>query len=726
VARTRHSLTSFVGRKSELSRLRDLLGSARIVTLTGIGGVGKTRLAEHIATEVASQFGNGTCMVDLTAARLADEVHECVLRAVDLPQGQNFSGTILERLVATLRPHELLLVLDNCERVTAATRELVVTLTRECPDVGFLTTSQQPLDVAGENVFAVAPLPIPLAGGDLSEVTRSDAVQLFCDRARSRRSDFDLSKENAQDVAELCRRLEGIPLSIELAASRMGTLNAADILERLESPLHFLTHQSLSQPERHKTLRRTLDWSYGLLNETDQTVFRRSAAFVGGFDLRAIEHVAGGAGVESDGVLNAVTRLVDRSLLSVSHVHGRVRYAMLETVREYAEELLLGGSDESDTRERHGLYFRDFARTAGVELTGTNEAEWVEQLKADLPNIGAALNWALATYRISVATDIIFPLQLMQFAFDETIGTWSELVLSYPHPEQDPRRPGVLAFACYVRYFYRGNSEAAELVRELLETTRSADLAIQVTVLNLACGLALLNGWPFAPLTERYLEAARQFNDPFHLVHARSASVWARHLDGENALDEAEDVVRYARTLGNPSALAIALQAHAMAAVANAPERALVMLDESIAAAAAVRSDFTENVSRSMRSTLLVSSLDPKTVIDVMLESLEGPLGRSRPGLGRIWIVEVAALLALGGREETACVVLGGLPRVAPPTSVLWPFAPKEFRAVLEALPDRIGRERWATLLAKGADMTSEELIVTVRAEAAHLPSRVL
>jgi hypothetical protein len=308
-------------------------------------------------------------------------------------------------------------------------------------------------------------------------------------------------------------------------------------------------------------------------------------------------------------------------------------------------------------------------------------------------------------------------------AFDETIGALCEAVLAYPHPEQDPRRQGLTVFACYVRYFFRGVGEAVSTVRQLVDSVEHSRVDPSgLNLLNLACGLALLNGWPFREFSDRYVDAASQSDDRFHLVHALASQAWARILAGENASEAGRAVVQVAAELGNPSALAIAYQAEAMACSVVDPARAVALLDASVEQAAGVRSYFTQNVSQSMRSTLVARSLSPRVAAEALLDALESPLGQQVPGMSPIKLFEIAALLVIGGHPEPAAVILGSSSPSAMPTPVLWPFAPKEFRTALQQLPGLLGDGRWSDLRDQGNAMTPQGLLAFVRGEVAHLP----
>jgi predicted ATPase len=717
-------LTVFIGRKTELSLLLDAVNTTRLVTLTGAGGVGKTRLALEASDDLQQRFADGMCFVDLAAVTSPEALADAVMRIAESPAGHTASGTVTERLIESLRTRRVLLVLDNCEQLTGATGELVMALTKECPEVHVLVTSRESLNIHGETTIDIPPLSVPAQQAEHDEIASSHSVLLFCDRARIRRADFELTEANSATVAELCRRLDGLPLAIELAAARMGAMSPADVLERMGSPLRLLEDTAQGRSDRHTSLRTTIDWSYGLLNEQEQGTLRRCAVFAGGFDLAAAEGVVGDPGADPYDVLDVLSRLVDKSLLAVTEVAGRIRYRMLVTIREYALELLVATPDAAVVRVRHGEFFREFALDAGRGLTGPDEIEWVDRVEAELDNLGSALQWALDTYRITLATDIVLALAIMQLAFDETIGAWSEAVLAYPHPEQDPRRTGVTAFACYVRYFYRGRSESAQTLRQLVEAVETVPAdAISLNLLNLGCGLALLNDWPFREMSDRYLEAARAAGDPFHQVHAMASHAWALILAGDDATGAGWDVVAAAERLGNPSALAIAFQANAMAHSVGDPVQAVSLLDRSISAAASVRSHFTQDVSQSMKSTLLVNALTPRAAADALLTSLESPLGRSLPGLSAVGFVEIAALLALGGRPEAAAVVLGGVTGSSRPSPVLWPFAPKEFRDALHSLPGQLRASEWSVLTERGAALSKEQLLMFARAEARELPA---
>ena len=340
--------TSFVGREAEMNDVRQILADNRLVTLTGAGGVGKTRLAVQLAADIAGGFGGGVWLVDLAPITDPDLVPVAVIRALGLPDqpGRSTMDTLL-RFVGDRR---MLLVLDNCEHLLDACAALVVALQGGCPAVTVVATSREPIGVAGEVSWRVPSLSLA-----------DEAIELFTDRARRVRPDFRLTDENAATAAEICRRLDGVPLAIELAAARVRVLSLTEIRDGLHDRFRLLTGGARTAVRRQQTLRASVDWSHALLTEPERILFARLAVFMGGFDLDAAEAVAGGGDVERFQVLDLLTLLVDKSLVVAESTSGRTRYRLLETVRQYALEKL-GESGQADAvRARHRDHYTAMA-----------------------------------------------------------------------------------------------------------------------------------------------------------------------------------------------------------------------------------------------------------------------------------------------------------------------------------------------------------------------------
>jgi predicted ATPase/class 3 adenylate cyclase/DNA-binding CsgD family transcriptional regulator len=390
-------LTSFVGRQAETDSLRKALAGSRLVTLTGAGGAGKTRLAVHVAADLAGEFGDGVCYVDLASITHPDVVPVTAARALGLPDQPGRST--MDTLLRYLRDRQLLLVLDNCEHLLDASAGLVVALLGGAPSLTVLATSREPLGVTGEAGWQVPSL-------SLSD----DAVELFADRARLARTGFTVDDDNAGVVAEICRRLDGMPLAIELAAARVRTLSLTEIVDSLHDRFRLLTGGSRIAVRRQQTLRASVDWSHALLTDTERILFRRLAVFLGGFDLDAAQAVTGADGVERYQVLDQLTLLVDKSLVVAENNCGRTRYRLLETVRQYALEKL-GESGEADAvRSRHCDYYTSIAALLDAPAR-TDYERRLDQAEVEMDNLRSALGWNLETSDTEHALSLASSLQ---------------------------------------------------------------------------------------------------------------------------------------------------------------------------------------------------------------------------------------------------------------------------------------------------------------------------
>ena len=352
-------LTTFVGREREVADVAEALRQSRIVTLTGVGGVGKTRLALHVAAAVLPRFRDGAWLCELGPVRDADAVPEVVAASVGAPPPQGRS--ILAALLDYLQAKQTLVVLDNCEHVIGVVADLAGEIAQRCPRVSMLATSREGLGVAGERLVVVASLPVPRPGSSVTVALQSEAVRLFAERASAVRAGFEVDPGNVDAVVEICRRLDGIPLAIELAAARARALTPAEIAQRLGERFRLLTGGSRTAVERHQTLRAAVDWSYDLLRGQERAVLRRLAVFAGGFNLEAAEAVTSNGDVGTIDVLDLLEGLVEKSLAVAKEVGDTTRYRLLETIRQYAAERLDEAGEADEVRRRHAVYFRDLA-----------------------------------------------------------------------------------------------------------------------------------------------------------------------------------------------------------------------------------------------------------------------------------------------------------------------------------------------------------------------------
>ncbi|KXX59639.1 protein kinase domain-containing protein [Rhodococcus sp. LB1] len=387
-------LTSFIGRRHELTEAKNQLTGSRLVTLTGIGGVGKTRLAMRVASAVQRQYADGVRLVELGELRDGSSLVDAVAAAAGIRD--HSAGPLREVLIEFLAPREVLLVLDNCEHVVDAVAELVGPLLRVCPRLRILATSREPLGIGGESVLRVPPLavPDPERQPSLRGLSKFDAVTLFAERAAAAVPGFMLTEDNAVTVAGICQRLDGLPLPIELAAARLRAMSPEQILGRLTDRYTLLTRGSRGAPTRQQTLRLCIDWSFELCTAGEQLVWGRVAVFAGSFELDAAEQVCG-AGLDPGELLDTLTSLVEKSILIREESGSVVRFRMLETLREYGYEKLEQTGEALSLRRRHRDWYEALALDAEAEWISARQLDWIARLQREQPNLREALEFSI-------------------------------------------------------------------------------------------------------------------------------------------------------------------------------------------------------------------------------------------------------------------------------------------------------------------------------------------
>jgi predicted ATPase/class 3 adenylate cyclase/DNA-binding CsgD family transcriptional regulator len=394
-------LTSFVGRQAELARVRQLLAENRWVTLTGAGGVGKTRLAVQAAAQVAGEFVDGLWYVDLAPITDAEMVPIAVARALGLADHPGRST--MDTLARFVAGRQMLVVLDSCEHLLDASAALIIDLLAESSSLRLLATSREPIGVAGEVDWQVRSLSLA-----------DEAIELFADRARHARPDFAVGDDDAAVLGEICQRLDGLPLAIELAAARVRSLSLAEILDSLHDRFRLLTGGSRMAVRRQQTLRASVDWSHALLTETERILFRRLAVFLGGFDLDAAQAVTGGAEVERYRVLDQLSLLVDKSLVVADDSGGRTRYRLLETVRQYAAEKLNESGEADAVRTHHRDHYTALATVLDAPA-GSDYERRLAQAELEIDNLRAAFGWSRENSDIESALTVVSSLQPLWF-----------------------------------------------------------------------------------------------------------------------------------------------------------------------------------------------------------------------------------------------------------------------------------------------------------------------
>jgi predicted ATPase/class 3 adenylate cyclase len=394
-------ISPFIGRDLELAEVRDLLGASRLVTLTGAGGSGKTRLALQAAAEMLGVRRDGVWFAELAPLTEPEQVPAAVAAVFGLPCPDSLH--LAEAVVDALGCQDALIVLDNCEHLIGATAKFCDTAIRHCPKIRFLATSRESLGIDGERVYRVPSMSLPTGdAATTEEVAHSDAVRLFADRARLSDPTFILDDSTALLVASICRRLDGIPLALELAAARLTSMSLQQVSQRLDQRFRLLTGGSRNAMPRQQTLQATVDWSFRLLHAQEQQTLLRLSVFAGGFELEAAETICTTETVDAWDVADLVGSLVDKSLLVADHRPGTVRHRMLETIRQYAAQEVLRAAGDAEVlaiRERHADYYLHLAKAAEPKLRGPDQGQWLRQLDAEWDNLRAALTHLAAEDR---------------------------------------------------------------------------------------------------------------------------------------------------------------------------------------------------------------------------------------------------------------------------------------------------------------------------------------
>ncbi len=467
-------VTGFVGRRHEVAEVKRLLSASRVVTVTGVGGVGKTRLATRVAQDVRRAFPGGVWLIELATLDRADLVVPTVAEAVGVSSRVSSSPTV-EVLIEHLAGRNVLLVLDNCEHLLAECAVLVDTLVRALPDLRVLATSRQALGIGSEQTVDLAPLPLPSSTGAAGSplfaepVDESDAVRLFAERAAAVLPGFQITEANRETVAAICARLDGLPLAIELAAVRLRALSVEQVLERLDDCFRLLTSGSRAAQARQRTLRASIDWSYDLCMEEERLLWQRVSVFHGGLDLEAAEEVCSGDGIAREDVLDLISGLIEKSvLIREERQRTGVRYRLLDTIREYARERLVESGQEAALQRRHRDHFRRRAARARAEVFGPDHLVTSLCLLEEQSNIRAALEWSFtepceARTGLETAADLLYHWRV---AYQVGEGRrWLDRGLALD-PEPSEVRARALAAAAWLAVIQADHETAAALLAE--------------------------------------------------------------------------------------------------------------------------------------------------------------------------------------------------------------------------------------------------------------------
>src|SRR5215472_7760213 len=586
-------LNRFIGREQEMLEIQRLLPTTQLLTLTGAGGCGKTRLALQLGADASSTvaFTHGVCWVelaDLTDPELLPQQIASALAIVE-QAGQPLAETLLD----FLQPKEPLLILDNCEHLVTACAHLVERLLRSCPRLRSLATSREALNIPGERVWLVPSLPLPQTSSllPLEELVQYGAIQLFIERAAAVLPSFALTRANAGAVLQICRRLDGIPLATELAAARVNVLSVEQIAARLDDAHQILTVGRRTALPRHQTLRATMDWSYSLLSEQERILFRRLSIFAGGCTLEAAEAICADKGIDKAQILDVLARLVDKSLVVVEDREGEIRYRFLETIRQYSQERLWAAGEVPRLQERHWTWYTGLVEQAGLDLLGPQQIAWFNRFERENDNLRTALRTLLERGEAGIAARIGAG-ALWHFWHYRGYVTEGRTILERiltQYSEQTSERAWVLLNAGVMATNQEDLARAAILLEESLDLSRVHTDRRLIAYILCALGELRYSRGDYkqaAALYEESVSLLRELGDT--LVLPLAMSLWGQALlaQGENERSRSlsEESLALARQLGSPGRIAGALSNLARAVLEQGDDKqARALCEESLA-----------------------------------------------------------------------------------------------------------------------------------------------
>jgi non-specific serine/threonine protein kinase len=620
-------LTSFVGRDKEIAKIKRLLTTTRLLTLTGVGGTGKTRLSLRVAADVVNQVPDGVWFVDL--APLSDPALVPQVVASSLGVREEPMRPIIATLTEYVCDKQVLLILDNCEHLIEACAHFTDGILHSAPNMKILATSREALGIGGEATYPVPTLPVPPERASLAELSQFDAVRLFVERAAAAHAGFALTEANGPAVVQICQRLDGIPLALELAAVRVKVFSPEQIVVRLDDRFRLLRGGSRTALPRQQTLQALIDWSYSLLPENERILLRRLSVFAGGWSFNAAEAVCAGEGLEIVDVLDLLTHLIEKSLVMVESDDGELRYRMLETIRQYAREKLVESGEAERVRDAHLHFFSRLVDDAAPKLFSAERRPWLHRLTVELDNLRAALAYCQA---------------------------------SPSNAELGLRLAGL---SYWFWYFGRLWTERSRSIESLLaQTSTKPPTAARGTALWCAGGLALIRG-DFAGARvqlEKSIAILRELQDKRGLANAlRQLGLAARDSnDNAVALSTLEEIVALFRELDDSWDLALSLVSLG---------RALVNLGGFAAALSLLEESLT--ISRSLGDTWAMGIAFSNLALAVLRQ---GDYGRAaalyQESLGLLWksdeeffttrtLDELARLAFLQGDNEHAAHLFG-------------------------------------------------------------------
>ena len=715
------ALTSFVGRSNELDEVGDLLDSYRLVTVTGPGGVGKTRLAGEVARKVAGRFAEGVWLAELAPVRDEGGVDDAVAAVFSVAARAGQSAR--EALVEFLHTKQLLLVLDNCEHLIEGAATLAGNLARSCERLVILATSREGLGIDGERLVPLPPLAVPGADADLAAIADADAVRLFAERAAAVKPSFAVTAGNAGAVAAVVRRLDGIALAIELAAARTPAMTPAELVQRLERSFAVLAAGRRGAVARHQTLRATIDWSFELLADPEQWLLARLAVFAGGCTLQAVEAVCGGEGIGPEAVFELLASLVARSLV-VPEEHGlETRYRLLETIRQYSEERLNEGGESERWRARHADYYADLLRQVRDPAHDSQEEVfWAVRLSAEQDNLLAAWSWAIGTGNVGTAFRILAGFAPVEIWRTYPLVLPGEAALELPGASKHPSYPLALAVSAVFASNRADVTGAEELCRRAAEANAfqdPPDWRVEATICTAHQNVATTTGAfaAAARFAEQAAGIARAGGDLAEASIEFTIAAVDHVLDGDDsrAVPLASEALTLARQIGNPALVATSLLGVGLAVASTDPGQARACLRESRELSTGFGYESGFDLGRATGIAFLIG--DWTATLELGGLAIRGlRWGGDRVRMGLVLYMIAGALAAT--RPDAAAIIQGAAQAHVVESS-------RTIQVINSIVTAALGEERARELRARGANMDWEQAVAYTLAQTAQALSEL-
>jgi predicted ATPase/class 3 adenylate cyclase len=695
----RRAATSFIGRESQVAEVQAALHQHRLVTLTGVGGVGKTRLATEVAARLADEFPDGVWVFELAAVTDPAAVPDAVAAVLGINQQPGKS--VAESVAAVLEGRVRLLVFDNCEHVRDAAADLVEAILAESATVRILATSREGLRVSDEQVWLVPSL-------DVGAGIHSAAVNLFVERARSVASGFSTATpEDAEAVVEICRRLDGIPLAIELAASRMASMTASEVSDRLDQRFRLLVG-SRRGPARHQTLRHAVAWSYDLLGDAEKSLMARCSVFSGGFDLQSACAVAGFDDPDDYTVLDLLDALVRKSLLVADRAAGRTRYSMLETIRQFAEEMRMARGDADEVRTAHARYYAGRETDIMVLWDSPRQREAYDWFTVELANLRTAFRWATDNGDLdSAATIVTYAAFLGDWVDIYEPIAWAEELIESARATDHPRLALLYGIAaqCYNTGRFTAAARYADAAQSVIgQDYRNMPNGPLGSELVAALGVA----YTFIGQPERTVDwyraqlARDQDTRPLTTAALVHALAWAGR--GDEAMVAAAGLIEAAEATGNPCALSFALAAFGHACSGSDPGHAGEALHRGLKIAHDSGNRFTETRLVSALAQFEANSGDPLAALDYFAVAIHHLHDVGNTAHIRGVLAALAACLDRLGCHASAATTAGFT--AGPGVAAVLP----QFNTTIAHLRDVLGDQNYESLAHKGETMSTAEM----------------